>query len=122
MNYTVCGRQLLFVEDDEKLKKEMIAYFFPRQYRFHGVRCGRSDQSFNENGEFRCRCPGSDSQKQHGDKPLQNVPRSAARDYPVFPGRRRQNPDRAHLGRDGLCGKTLFHAAFGNAYCPATAS
>ena len=29
MNYTVCGRQLLFVEDDEKLKKEMIAYFSP---------------------------------------------------------------------------------------------
>lgn len=29
MNYTVCGRQLLFVEDDEKLKKEMIAYFPP---------------------------------------------------------------------------------------------
>lgn len=27
MDYTVCGRKLLFVEDDEKLKKEMIAHF-----------------------------------------------------------------------------------------------
>ena len=27
MNYTVNGRTLLFVEDDEKLKKDMIAYF-----------------------------------------------------------------------------------------------
>ena len=24
MNYTVCGRQLLFVEDDEKIKKELL--------------------------------------------------------------------------------------------------
>lgn len=27
MDYTVCGRKLLFVEDDDKLKKEMIAHF-----------------------------------------------------------------------------------------------
>ena len=29
MNYTVCERNLLFVEDDEALKKEMIAHFSP---------------------------------------------------------------------------------------------
>ena len=29
MNYTVCERNLLFVEDDEKLKSEMTAYFSP---------------------------------------------------------------------------------------------
>lgn len=29
MNYTVCERKLLFIEDDEKLKSEMIAYFSP---------------------------------------------------------------------------------------------
>lgn len=29
MDYTVYGRKLLFVEDDEKLKKEMVAYFSP---------------------------------------------------------------------------------------------
>lgn len=29
MNYTVCERNLLFIEDDEKLKKEIIAYFSP---------------------------------------------------------------------------------------------
>ena len=27
MEYTVCGRKLLFIEDDEKLKKELLAYF-----------------------------------------------------------------------------------------------
>ncbi len=27
MNYTVCKRNLLFIEDDEKLKKEMVAWF-----------------------------------------------------------------------------------------------
>ena len=29
MNYTVCGRTLLFVEDDDRLIKEMTAYFSP---------------------------------------------------------------------------------------------
>ena len=29
MNYTVSGRTLLFVEDDEQLKREMIAHFSP---------------------------------------------------------------------------------------------
>ncbi len=29
MNYTVCERNLLFIEDDETLKREMIAYFSP---------------------------------------------------------------------------------------------
>lgn len=29
MNYTVSGRTLLFAEDDEKLKREMIAHFSP---------------------------------------------------------------------------------------------
>ena len=27
MNYTVCDRKLLFIEDDEKLKKETVEYF-----------------------------------------------------------------------------------------------
>ena len=34
MNYTVCNRKLLFVEDDEKLKREMIAYFSPENRIF----------------------------------------------------------------------------------------
>lgn len=29
MDYTVCGRNLLFVEDDEALKREMVAHFSP---------------------------------------------------------------------------------------------
>ena len=29
MNYKVCDRKLLFVEDDEQLKNEMVAYFSP---------------------------------------------------------------------------------------------
>ena len=29
MDYTVCKRTLLFVEDDEKLKREMVGYFSP---------------------------------------------------------------------------------------------
>lgn len=29
MNYTVCERKLLLIEDDEKLKREMAAYFSP---------------------------------------------------------------------------------------------
>ena len=29
MNYTVCDRKLLFIEDDEKLKREIVSYFSP---------------------------------------------------------------------------------------------
>lgn len=29
MNYTVYGRKLLFIEDDEKLKREIVSYFSP---------------------------------------------------------------------------------------------
>ena len=34
MEYTVCGRKLLFVEDDEKLKIEMVAHFSPENVVF----------------------------------------------------------------------------------------
>lgn len=34
MNYTVSGRKLLLIEDDEKLKREMIAYFSPENAVF----------------------------------------------------------------------------------------
>ena len=34
MNYTVCNRALLFIEDDEQLKREMVSYFSPANYVF----------------------------------------------------------------------------------------
>ena len=52
MDYTVYGRKLLFVEDDEKLIKEMIAYFSPANIVFTASDVEEAVEILAESGNF----------------------------------------------------------------------
>lgn len=52
MNYTVCERTLLFIEDDEKLKREMIAYFSPQNTVFTASDVEDAVELLTERGDF----------------------------------------------------------------------
>lgn len=52
MDYTVCGRKLLFVEDDEKLKKEMISFFSPTNTVYTASDVEEAVNFLTETGNF----------------------------------------------------------------------
>ena len=52
MDYTVYGRKLLFVEDDEKLKEEMVAYFSPTNTVFAASDVEEAADILAESGNF----------------------------------------------------------------------
>ncbi len=52
MNYTVYERNLLFIEDDEKLKKEMIAYFSPTNAVYTASDVEEAVELLTEKGDF----------------------------------------------------------------------
>ena len=52
MNYTVSGRKLLFIEDDDKLINEMTAYFSPANTVFTASDLEEAVSLLNEHGRF----------------------------------------------------------------------
>ena len=52
MNYTVSGRQLLFIEDDETLKGEMVAYFSPFNTVFTASDVDEAVAHLEKTGDF----------------------------------------------------------------------
>ncbi len=52
MNYKVCDRKLLFVEDDEKLKNEMMAYFSPENAVFTASDVDEATSFLMQSGDF----------------------------------------------------------------------
>ena len=52
MNYKVCDRKLLFVEDDEKLKNEMMAYFSPENAVFTASDVDEAVEILTDNGDI----------------------------------------------------------------------
>lgn len=52
MNYTVCKRNLLFIEDDEALKREMVAYFSPTNTVFTASDVEEAVELLTKRGDF----------------------------------------------------------------------
>ena len=52
MNYTVCGRKLLFVEDNDALKREMVAYFSLQNTVFTASDVEEAVGILEKNGNF----------------------------------------------------------------------
>lgn len=52
MNYTVCGRKLLFIEDDEKLKRKMIEHFSLQNTVFTASDVEEAVNLLENNGNF----------------------------------------------------------------------
>lgn len=52
MNYTVCGRKLLFVEDNDALKREMAAYFSLQNTVFTASDVEEAISILENNGSF----------------------------------------------------------------------
>ncbi len=52
MNYKVCDRKLLFVEDDENLKREMIEYFSPENAVFTASDVDDAVELLEKTGNF----------------------------------------------------------------------
>lgn len=52
MNYKVCDRKLLFVEDDEQLKNEMVAYFSPENAVFTASDVDEATSLLMQSGDF----------------------------------------------------------------------
>lgn len=52
MNYTVCGRKLLFVEDNDALKREMAAYFSQQNTVFTASDVEEAISILENNGSF----------------------------------------------------------------------
>jgi len=52
MDYRVCDRKLLFVEDDEKLKKEMVEYFCPQNVVYTACDVDEAVAILEKEGDF----------------------------------------------------------------------
>ena len=52
MDYIVCDRKLLFVEDDEKLKKEMVEHFSPENAVFTASDVDEAVEILGRTGDF----------------------------------------------------------------------
>ena len=52
MDYKVYGRKLLFVEDDEKLKKEMTEYFYPQNAVYSASDVDEAVEILEKEGDF----------------------------------------------------------------------
>lgn len=52
MNYKVCNRKLLFVEDDEKLRNEMIDYFSPQNTVYYASDVDEATDILENEGNF----------------------------------------------------------------------
>lgn len=52
MNYKVCNRKLLFVEDDEKLRNEMIEYFSPHNTVYYASDVDEATDILENEGNF----------------------------------------------------------------------
>lgn len=52
MNYSVCDRKLLFIEDDERLKKEIVDYFSPSNVVYTASDVEEAVEILEKSGDF----------------------------------------------------------------------
>lgn len=122
MDYTVSGRKLLFIEDDEKLKREMVEYFSPANAVFTASDVEDAVGILMRTGDVDAvvldlilkSSMGIDLFKAFAALPPVIILSSLDGEENVMAG--------AYFGRGGLCDQTMFNAPAGNAYRPAAAA